>query len=101
MTYTCVKYQGETPLDSQYALLKMKDRMVRKVLFRRGASGRSKGKQRRGTGSVYFICVREKINDPAGIVLKREGGRMMEGMNLIKIYRKHTCEFHNVYPLYN
>jgi hypothetical protein len=33
------------------------------------------------------------------IVLRR--GRMMEGVNLIKIYCKQICECHNVFPLYN
>jgi hypothetical protein len=28
-------------------------------------------------------------------------GRMIEGVNLIKIYCKHICEYHNEIPLYN
>jgi hypothetical protein len=36
------------------------------------------------------------------IVLRREEGktrRTMEGVNLIKIYCKHICKYHNVSPV--
>jgi hypothetical protein len=37
------------------------------------------------------------------IVLRRggRGGERMEGVNLVKIYCKHICKYHNVSLLYN
>jgi hypothetical protein len=39
MIYTCLKYQGETPLNNQYAYEKMKDRKTKHILSRGGYSG--------------------------------------------------------------
>jgi hypothetical protein len=52
---------------------------------------------------MYFIFVYEnRIMKPNEAVLKRVegGGRMIDGMNLIKIYFKHIVNF-TMYPLCN
>jgi hypothetical protein len=51
---------------------------------------------------MYFAYVYEnRTMKPVEIVLRsREGGsgRMMEEINLIKIYHKHICKCHNESP---
>jgi hypothetical protein len=48
----------------------------------------------------YFVFVYEKLNNekPVEIVLRKgEGMRESDGgVNLIKIYCKHICKYHNV-----
>jgi hypothetical protein len=45
MIYTCVKYQGKTPMDYQYTFKKMRDRKVKQVFLVvvKGISGRVEG----------------------------------------------------------
>jgi hypothetical protein len=47
---------------------------------------------------MYFGFIDENRRmKPVEIVLGREGegGRTMEGVNVIKIYCKHICKYHN------
>jgi hypothetical protein len=51
---------------------------------------------------MYFVFIDENRRmKPIEIVLRRGEGRKrrtMEGVNLTKIYCKHTCKYHNVSP---
>jgi methylphosphotriester-DNA--protein-cysteine methyltransferase len=51
---------------------------------------------------MYFVSIYENRRmKSVEIVLRREEGgrgRMMEGVNLTKIYCKHICKYHNVSP---
>jgi hypothetical protein len=39
------------------------------------------------------------INVPVGGMRENGGGRIMQEANLIKIYFKHICKYHNVSPV--
>jgi hypothetical protein len=67
--------------------------------------GKAKGEDEGGViWWVYFAMCTKTEQWKLEIVLRRgEGGwgRMMEGVNLIKIHYKHMCKCHNETPLYN
>jgi hypothetical protein len=47
---------------------------------------------------MYFVFMYEnRRKKPVEIILRR--GRMMEGVNLTKIYCKHICKYHNASPV--
>jgi hypothetical protein len=49
----------------------------------------------------FVFIYGNRILKPIEIVLRRVGekrGRMMEGVNLTKIYYKHICKYHNISP---
>jgi hypothetical protein len=52
---------------------------------------------------MYFVYVYEnRTMTPVEIVLRRGAVRENDGeVNLIKIYRKYICEYHNESPLCN
>jgi hypothetical protein len=62
--------------------------------------GRYKESELRVIQRIYFVFIYENRRvKPVEIVLKnRGGGRMMEEVNLIKIYSKHICKCHNLFP---
>jgi hypothetical protein len=83
----------------------LKDTKVKQVLSVSGYQWEEKDKWRGKKGRiwrVYFAYVYEnRTMKPVEIVLRsREGGsgRMMEEINLIKIYHKHICKCHNESP---
>jgi hypothetical protein len=61
-----------------------------------------KGSEYGGCNSVFMYENRRMKR--ADIVLRSGGERMRKTngwVNLIKMYCKHICKYHNVFPLYN
>jgi hypothetical protein len=54
-------------------------------------------------GSEYDECISYSYESrrmkPDEIVLRRGGGRIMEGVNITKIYCQHIYKYHSVSPI--